>query len=232
MNLNIGNSIFPGLNDDQGLMICGYEWGFSEEDQRLFESGEGIFFDKDAVTTFPNKVPAHGDRALSWRYDNRVLKWFSLWGHPLSRVSLGGDFEKSIIQTNWCNTESHKIKENYYHKLTNREQLDNFIRHIERLKPSLILFMGSEMINILQDKFILELFSTIMGSPKAKPHIEQKPFSGRRFKIGFQYFDRCDVVSLPHPSSSRGLSDDYISLFTEEIGRLIAEFKERKSIVA
>ena len=137
MELNIGNSIFPGLNDKQGLMICGNEWGFSEEDQRMVSSGNEIFYDKDAVTIFPNKSPAHGERAFSWRYDNRIIKWFSLWGHPLSREALGGDFEKCLIQTNWCNTEGHKINENYYHKLTNAEQLENFISHTKALEPSL-----------------------------------------------------------------------------------------------
>ena len=26
-NLNLGNAIYEGLNDQNGLMICGYEWG-------------------------------------------------------------------------------------------------------------------------------------------------------------------------------------------------------------
>ena len=232
MELNIGNSIFPRLNDKHGLMICGYEWGFSEKDQRMVESGEEIFFDKDAVTVFPNKSPAHGKRAFSWKYDNRVIKWFSLWGHPLSREALGGDFEKCLVQTNWCNTEGHKIDEDYYHKLTNSEQLENFIFHIKELEPSLILFMGSEMINILQDKNVMKLFSEVMGNPESPPTKSQKPFSGRQFKIGFQSFTKCEVISLPHPSSSRGLSDDYISLFADEIGGLITGLKLRKGIAA
>lgn len=30
---NIGNSVFPEFNDNRGLMLCGYEWGFSKSDQ-------------------------------------------------------------------------------------------------------------------------------------------------------------------------------------------------------
>lgn len=30
-HLNLGNSIFTGFNDKEGLMICGCEWGFSKE---------------------------------------------------------------------------------------------------------------------------------------------------------------------------------------------------------
>jgi len=230
MKLNIGNSIFTGLNDKNGLMICGYEWGFSEEDQKLVESGEEIFYDKDAETIFSNKSPTHGARAFTWRYDNRIVKWFSLWGHPLSREELGGDFEKCIIQTNWCNTDGHKINENYYQKLTAPEQLENFIFHIQSFEPRLIFFMGSKMINILQNTKVLEKFSEVMGAPEERVSIVQKPFLGRRFKIGFQKFEKCNIISMPHPSSSRGLNDEYISLFTDEISSLILDLKKRKGI--
>ena len=232
MELNIGNSIFPGLNDRNGLMLCGYEWGFSKDDQKLFESEQGGIFSKDAVTIFSNKSPMYGERAFKWRYDNRIIKWFEIWGHPLSREALGGDFEKCIVQTNWCNTEGHKINGNYFQKLTAPEQLDNFIFHIQEFEPRLIFFMGSQMINILQNQIVLERFSKIMGSPASRPLVIQKPFSGRRFKIAFQIFEKCDVVSLPHPSSSRGLSDEYISLFKDEIGGLISKFKKSKRIIS
>lgn len=31
-DLNLGNSLFQGYNDQNGLMICGYEWGWSKAD--------------------------------------------------------------------------------------------------------------------------------------------------------------------------------------------------------
>ena len=230
MELNIGNSIFPGMNDKKGLMVCGYEWGFSEADQKLFESGEDVFFDKNAITTFSNKSPAHGKRALTWRYDKRIVKWFELWNHPLSREGLGGDFEKLILQTNWCNTQGYKIQEGYYKKLINQDQIKNFIFHIEYFRPSLILFMGSEIINILQNPLVKDQFEKILGCSEKPPIKIQKPFSGRQFKIGFQKFENCQVVSLPHPSSSRGLKDEYIQKFEPEIGVFITELKRKKGI--
>ena len=230
MELNKGNSIFQSLNDIGGLMICGYEWGFSKKDQKAAETEEQIFYDDDAVTTFPNKSAAHGERAFTWRYDNRIIKWFELWGHPLSRTGLGGEFEKSIIQTNWCNTQGHNINENYYRKLINPAQLQNFIHHVKVLQPSLIFFMGSEIINVLQNQTVMKEFTKIMGHPDSGPIKLQKPFLGRRFRIGFQKFEKCNIVSLPHPSSSRGLNDDYITLFSEDIGGLISDFKERRKI--
>ncbi len=39
-NLNLGNSIFKGLNDKHGLVICGYEYGWSKSDQAEYERRE------------------------------------------------------------------------------------------------------------------------------------------------------------------------------------------------
>lgn len=229
--LNLANSLFRGLNDTRGILICGYEWGFSQEDQRIFSEGNPPpFFDKDATTTFSNKTPAHGSRALAWRYDNRIHRWFELWGHPLNRKGLGGTFEKCIVQTNWCNTEGHHIDDSYFEKLSDPVQVDNFLFHIGELDPALILFMGSAIIDVLQQPAVMARFVETVGpetSPLRKP---QKDFGGRRFKVGLQDFKRCSVVSLPHPSSSRGLSDKYVALFTQEISELISTVKHAKSV--
>jgi hypothetical protein len=54
------------MNDKRGILVCGYEWGFSKKDQRIFSEGNPApFFDKYATTTFSNKTPAHGSRALT-----------------------------------------------------------------------------------------------------------------------------------------------------------------------
>lgn len=229
--LNLAHSIFTGHNDKRGLLICGYEWGFSKEDERQFAKGHQLpFFDKDAQTTFSNKTPAYGKRALAWRYDARINRWFELWGHSLSREDLGGSFEKSIVQSNWCNTQEHHIKDDYYAKLTDPAQVNNFLHHVAALDPAIIMFMGSVMIDVLQQPPILQRFTDIVGNQIKPLEKIQKNDSGRRFKIGFQKFSRCTVVSLPHPSSSRGLTDRYIGLFANEIGGLIAAFRDAKGI--
>lgn len=229
-DLNLGNSIFPGLNEKRGILICGYEWGFSQEDQRLFAGEATPFFDKNAETTFSNKTPAHGDRALAWRYDKRITKWFELWGHPLSREDLGGQFEKCIVQTNWCDTEGHHIAENYYAKLSDPAQVKNFIFHVKELDPSLVLFMGSAMIDVLQSEAVMREFVGVVGRQTSPLQKVQKEFRGRRFRVGFQGFERCNVVSLPHPSSSRGLNNEYIQLFGAEIGNFISLVKLSKRV--
>jgi hypothetical protein len=40
------------MNDKRGILVCGYEWGFSKKDQRIFSEGNPApFFDKYATHT-------------------------------------------------------------------------------------------------------------------------------------------------------------------------------------
>lgn len=232
IEFNIANSIFPGLNSKGGIFVCGYEWGYSKKDEEEEKLNINQVFIPEAEATFSNKSPRYGDRAFRWRYDNRIVSWFELLGHPLSREGLGGDFEKCLIQTNWCNTQDRQIEGSYYEKLSAEDQVENFIAHVAEYQPQLILFFGSAMIDILQTPWILDRFCTVAG-PVTKP-LEKiaKAFSGRRFRVGFQSFEKCQIVSLPHPTSSRGLSNAYIELFKPEIGPILERVKISKGIVS
>jgi len=69
-NLNIGNSIFPGFNDKDGLMICGYEWGWSKADEESFQNGSRREPSEYIDHTFANKGRYYGneDRRVICRY--------------------------------------------------------------------------------------------------------------------------------------------------------------------
>jgi hypothetical protein len=89
--------------------------------------------------------------------------------------------------------------------------------------------MGSQIIKHLQNDKVLPEFEKIMG--KSKPLVNEptkKPFDGRTFRVGFQSFDQCDIICLPHPSGTHGLTDNYIKLFSDEISPLIQKFKNSK----
>lgn len=201
-------------------MICGYEWGGGDEET---EGGNEPQIDEVVECTFANKDLRYGSAALGWPYDKRIKKWFEMWGHPLNHDN-PGDFEKSIIQTNWCDTQNPGMNGDYT-ALWNPAQVDNFLSHCKHFSPRLILLMGSRLIDALQHPSTLEQFEAIAGKCTKGRHTVQKPSRFRRFKIGFQAFERCDVVCLPHPSASRGLSDDYIALFNEEIGQRFANYR-------
>ena len=77
-NLNIGNSIFPGFNDKDGLMICGYEWGWSKADEESFQNGFRREPSEYIDHTFANKGRYYGneDRCVICRYDLIIKGWF------------------------------------------------------------------------------------------------------------------------------------------------------------
>ncbi len=228
MELSIGNGIFQGFNDREGIMLCGYEWGWSKADQarnsEFQEPAEGKI-----EVAFSCKAQHFGPKANAWRYDKNIKKWFELWGHALNSDQADG-FEKTIVQTNWCDTQNHHIDGSYERKLLDDEQIRNFIFHVNELKPGLILFFGTKLIACLQNEKVLGKFVDIMGAVAVPLKFVQKDFSGRRFRVGFQDFENCKIISLPHPSSSRGLSDEYIKLFSPEIGAAILEVKQAKNI--
>lgn len=221
MNLNIAHSEFP--EQKRGLMICGYEWGFSRKDEGL-EQSDTAQTPTDAVCTFTNKNLRYGPQALKWPYDSAIRKWFEMWGHPLSQ-SVQTSFERSIIQTNWCDTQSNNMAGDYG-RLKQAENVQNFLSHVEHFDPEIILFMGSQLINALNDLDILSQFEKFAGPCIQSPLIVQKDFSGIRFKVTFQSFKRCQIVSLPHPSSSRGLSDAYIAMYRPEMDSILQDYKQ------
>lgn len=226
--LNLGNSIFQGFNDQHGLMICGYEWGFSKKDAQEQELGSWIEPSEEIEHTFANKARHWGDAANTWRYDNNIKKWFELWGLPLDTKELGSNFEKSIIQTNWANTQGHSINDDNADKFLLDEHVDNFLHHVEVLKPKVILFMGSKLMDYLQSPTVLAKFEDIMGKITTPRHIVQKDSSHTRFKIQFQSFENCEVVGFPHPSGSHGISYEYIELFRPEMNEILTRYMEER----
>ncbi|OZA31320.1 MAG: hypothetical protein B7X92_14940 [Novosphingobium sp. 17-62-9] len=218
MTLNIAHSQFP--EQQGGLFICGYEWGGGDESA---SSNESAAIDWDASCTFSNKHLRYGPAALKWRYDNRIKKWFRMWNLPINQEN-PGELDKSIVQTNWCDTQNPAMNGDYS-VLREPRQVNNFLSHIAHFSPNLVLFMGSRLIETLQHPSTLSRFQDVVGTCTRPVKALQKPSEHRRFKIWFQTFERCEVVCLPHPLSSRGLSDDYIALFNEEMRERIADYK-------
>ena len=225
--LNLGNALFEGFNDQNGLMICGYEWGWSKEDQA--KEPEEASIDYSIQCTFSNKALRYGEQAKQWRYDKAIRKWFSLWGHPLNENDLGTDFDKSIVQTNWAYSCNNNISD--YSRFLEQDQIDNFITHIEQLRPKVIIFMGRNLIDLLRNEKVWDRFTSIAGQ-QIEPllTVQKTEYDGTRFKVFFNNFENCKVVCLPHPSSSRGLSDEYIKLFKPEMDAILSQFKQEKGI--
>ena len=81
-------------NQKHGLMICGINFGYSEEDQTCDKKGSSQQIEEKSYFS---------DIAVNQsQFRNRILRAFSLWGVPFEtdadKVSA---FERAIFQTNW-----------------------------------------------------------------------------------------------------------------------------------
>jgi hypothetical protein len=221
-SFNVGNSIFPGYNDKHGIVICGYEYGYNSKDRYLENNFQEVIIKKASnINTFFNKSAIYNSP-----YDLRIIKWFNFFGHPLGANEGNSEFDKCILQTNWCNSQDTYVSN--YNKFLLDENINNFICHMDEYRPSILIFMGSKQIKFLQNEKVFSKFEKIFGKQTHSLRVIKKNFSGRRFNIAFQELETIKVVSLPHPSGSRGLSDEYIKLFKPEICQILEQFKKSK----
>ena len=231
--LNLQHSLFKGFNDNEGIVVCGIEAGMSKDEQETIARGDQITSHSTyAVCTFSSKYLRY--EGWPWPFDRRIIKWFDLWGHPITTKGPdeAPDFDRCIVNINWCNSQNPRAGK-YWEKARFPCQVDNFILHVSRLRPKLILLLGVQLIWVLQAPEILSRFQSSseggMGNKISNVQILKKDFSGRRFQVGFQEFENGDVVALPH-TASMGLSDGYIEKFKEEMDVRISKVKRGKGI--
>lgn len=64
-----------GYNDKHGLMICGYEWGWSKADEAAYVAGEYKLPENKIDHTFANKSLYFGEQAkkVALRQDDKNL---------------------------------------------------------------------------------------------------------------------------------------------------------------
>lgn len=198
-----------------GIIICGLNWGGQE-------SREDIYYKQSEKSIFSHSM-------YDWKFRNRLLKWFKMWGHRLETTDGNASFlEKSISYTNWLNTKSKNLKGiDILSELKNNT--DSIINTINALSPKIIVFLSKQLIYALNEPTILDKLRDKLGNNKSFEEISlQKQFTEnyKRFKIYRQVFDNCTIISLPHPSGSRGLKNEYIQLFREDMNTIFTIYKE------
>lgn len=199
-----------------GIMVCGYNFGFSVED----ESSElaGVCAEPEAKSFFSNAS------VNDTRFRNKLVSWMHSWGIPLeTEESKATSFERSIWQTNWINTQTRTIADD---KITVNSLVENsgsILELIEERKPRVILFTGSLLIEALNDIRIRDEVERILGDRpgNAEIHYSETPTTGTRFKVLTQMFPQAAVVSLPHATGSIGLADDYMAGFRQLMEKLL-----------
>lgn len=209
----------PELNVDtkhyneqfSGIMICGYNWGVGLADKERGTS-ESFFSDE-----------RYGNR-----YRNRIIEWFDLWGYRLEREPGNESFlEKSIVQTNWLPSQSASLAGNNVVESC-IQNVENFALHVSHFRPKILFLMGKNLIDALNSPHCLPVIKPIFGEGSAPVHLRKVVKSGnkklRQFRVSFQRFKEIGVVCLPHPSGSRGLSNEYVASFSNEINEMVKTY--------
>lgn len=218
-NLNTATEWYTE-NRRNGLMICGINWGGNESDDA--QDNSTSFFSDGTVNRYP--------------YRDRLVTWFSLFGHPLESVAgKESAFERSIVQTNWLRSQSPNMRgKSLYHECIRDSK--NMVEHLSVLQPRLIILLSVSLLDALNSKEISSQVNEFLGAAQ-RPYVVKKDvvFGGKklkRFRVGFQEFERASVIALPHPTGSIGISNDYISAFAPEISARIDAYKTYRAFNA
>jgi len=208
--LNIANKEY--IENKNGIMICGYEWGFSKEDQQAVRDGiyiqeEKSFFSDETVNDYP--------------YRNRIVSWLRSLGLPLNSQN-AGILEKSIVQTNWMDSQGYKVEGNIYIRL--REQKQNFLNHLEYFKPKIVLFFGVRQLEVLNKEILKDVEHVLGKTTKKERYIQKDIEDCKKYRIGFQSFENSEIIAFPHPATQGGLCDSYIELYKDEIKPIFDNF--------
>lgn len=189
-----------------GIMICGINYGYSNEDEKN-ESKSSI--------QAPDPKSFFSDASVNQsKFKLRLLLWLSSWGLELNtEKGKEGPFERSFFQTNWLDTQTRSVTSNEPITLDMLvKESAGILSLIEKRKPCVIILIGAKLIDAFNDISIRDKLVKSMGhrSGNAEARTADLPgYQGRKFKMYLQKFGETKVVCLPHPQS-RGLTNDYV----------------------
>jgi len=195
-------------NLDGGIMICGYNFGYSSEDEKNDQLG--LTVDAETPSFFSDRT------RNDTRFRNRLLTWLESWGKVLQvDTDKIGSFERSFFQTNWLDSQSSTISEDgiSINKLVDGSE--GILSLIESRRPRVILFTGSLMIEALNDIRIRKQVEALLGARpgNAIVHHSETATPGTKFKVLIQEFPKATVISIPHVTGAMGVSDEYMAGF-------------------
>ena len=206
-------------NRQRGIMICGIDYGYSSEDEA-------------AETTQSAAAPVAAERKSfisdssvrkSDKFRARMLRWLDSWGVKLeSEPGKETRTERAYFQTNWIDEQNHKNSGPVDLLVSNSE---GFLGLLAQRQPRVVLFGGVNLIEALNDSRILDDVESILGPRPGNPEIHRGQTTGgvTAFKVMRQVWPKTTVVSLPHPTGTRGLSDAYMAQFASLLKPILAE---------
>lgn len=201
-------------NSKGGVMVCGIDFGFSKADEE--DEAQNASLQAEAKSFFSDVSVRKSDK-----FRQRVLGWLALWGGGLStEQDKVTSYERSYFQTNWLDEQNHSNDGPVSLLVKN---CDGILRLIEARMPRLIIFCGANLIEALNDVSIRERVEVVLGRrlDNARPYHRPAINRGKQFKVLVQKWPRTTVVSIPHPTGSRGVQDNYMAQFEDLLRPLL-----------
>lgn len=207
-------------NDRGGIMVCGINFGLSKKEEALEKAG--VIPDVEARSFFSDVT------VNDTRFRNRLLTWMSSWGIRLAtQPGAEGAFERSFFQTNWLATQTNSVtSDGVINTNVLVQEANGILNLLDQRCPSKIIFVGSKLIDAINDIRLRVHVESILGRRSGNAIIHKVTPSDvhkKHFRIYTQTFGNTRILCLPH-SQSRGLTDEYMAGFQPVISNfLLAE---------
>ena len=151
-------------------------------------------------------LPSHyfDPRAKQGKIRDALVKWFTLWGIPLSGSTHNPTWlEAHTTEVVWCDTvpaDLHGPQTVRYYA----QHADRIVEAIEKCRPKVILVLSAYLYEAMATEGLSQKISAVIGKAKGAP----RRITTMRLKALEQKFEHAQMLILPTPS--KNTTDDYI----------------------
>lgn len=143
-------------------------------------------------------------RAKQGKIRDALVKWFALWGVPLSNSTSNPTWlESHTLEVVWCDSvpsELHGPQTVKYYA----QKGDRVAEMIEACRPKVILVLSAYLYEAMATDPLASRITAVIGKAKAAP----RRITTMRLKALEQPFEHARMLVLPTPS--KNTTDDYV----------------------
>lgn len=150
-------------------------------------------------------------RAKQGKIRDALIKWFTLWGIPLSRSTSNPTWlEAHTAEVVWCDAAPahlHGPQTVKYYVETG----DRVVNAIKASEPKVILVLSAYLYEAMASDPLASRITEVIGKAKSAP----RRITAMRLKAMEQTFEHARMLILPTPS--KNTTDDYVQSLTAAV---------------
>ena len=152
----------------------------------------------------PLKSHYFDPRAKQGKIRDALVKWFTLWGIPLSGSTNNPTWlEAHTTEVIWCDSVPPELHGPQTIKYFARNG-DRVAQIIEETRPKLIIVLSAYLYEAMSTGELAERITAVIGKARTAP----RRITNLRLKAMEQKFERANMLILPTPS--KNTTDDYV----------------------